>query len=42
MRRLAAHIASSFLLDSCNLRSTDEAWVSTVFIEIDSRLAISL
>lgn len=32
---------SSWRLDSCSLRSTDEAWVSTVFTLMNSSRAIS-
>src|SRR3954464_11729945 len=41
-RRCAAHWLSSRRFESCSLRSTAEAWDSTVLIEIESRLAISL
>src|SRR4051812_49016687 len=41
-RRLeAAHRVSSLRLDSCSLRSTLEAWDSTVFTEMNSRPPIS-
>lgn len=41
-RRAVAQRDSSCRLDSCSLRSTDDTWVSTVFTEMNSSLAISL
>ena len=40
-RLVAAHLVSSLRLDSCSLRSTFEAWDSTVFTEMNSREPIS-
>ena len=41
MRRAAAQRLSSLRFESWSLRSTDDAWVSTVFTEIDRLRAIS-
>ena len=40
--RCAAQRLSSWRLDSCSLRSTEDTCASTVFAEIESRSAISL
>ena len=40
-RLVAAQRVSSLRLDSCSLRSTFEAWDSTVFTEMNSREPIS-
>jgi hypothetical protein len=41
-RRAVAHRVSSWRLESCSFRSTAETWLSTVFTEMNSCLAISL
>ncbi len=41
-RRSVAHLVSSWRVDSCNLRKTDETWDSTVLTEMVRSLATSL
>ena len=41
-RRSAAHLVSWCRVESCSLRSTEDTWLSTVLVEMNSSFAISL